>query len=246
MVIMVLVSLIFSIPIAAQTEIWDVTLLFGVTTADGTPGTVLAIDSARKHFSVNPNDTIVLYYPAGSYDFLGSEPSIDLGNGFTSGTNGRLVFQGDGKDSTRFVTKDRKAHAINGRNIYRIAFRGIHFARDYCTVTQGTVISVASGEVVLELHDDFPTPDSLWQYGIIGGWGLYLKRYTDDPDDPHIITENNSQVAWDKDGSYQSEGRTWRLALKNPDQYPPYSAGDIIGVKLKHGGQTYWLSGEII
>jgi hypothetical protein len=228
--------------VIAQTVTWDVTGMFGVTSENAKPGTDAAILAARSHFETHPDDTLILYYPSGTYSFFGADHAINLGNEFISGDNGRLVFLGGGYENTVFITKDRTMNDIWGRDVYRVLFKGIHFARDYCTVIQGTVDSVSEGEVILDLHDDFPTPDSLWQYGITGGWGLYFRRYTDDPDDPHIITEDNAQIAWDKTGTYCISGRKWRFALVQSTM-PPYSRGDVIGVKLKHGGQTYWLCG---
>ena len=229
----------------ARKVVWDVTQLFGVTTSDARPGTDLALDSARNHFSDHPGDTICLYYPAGDYYFMGEEPSIDFRNGFISGSLGRLEITGDGYENTIFITRNPRADAIYGRDVYRVLFRGIHFTRDYVTVIQGDVVSVGPGSVVLELHKGFPAPDSLIQFGRRNEAGLYLKRYTDDPDDPHIIpeSENNEQIPWDTANTYLVSGRTWNFGLKKPEKIAPYKAGDVIGVKLKHGGQTYWLSG---
>ncbi|MFC2081066.1 fibronectin type III domain-containing protein [Bacteroidota bacterium] len=238
-----LVLLSISFNTSATKLVWDLTDMFGVDTVDAKPGTDLALEAARDYFSNHPNDTIVLFYPEGNYDFLGVDHMINFGGGFNPGANGRLEITGEGYDKTVFITKNREVNSIHGRNVYHVLFKGIHFTRDYTTVTQGDVVSVSPGEVVMDLHEDFPSPDSLWQYGITGGWGMYLKRYTSDLDDPHIFTENNSQVAWNNEGTYQVSGRTWRFALKNASELPPYKNGDVIGVKLKHGGQTYWFSG---
>jgi len=150
----------FSSHLQAEEVVWDVTDMFGVDTVDASPGTVQALNSARTFFANHPNDTLILYYPAGEYNFMAIAPTIDLGSSFSPGVKGRLVIQGAGYESTVFITKDRKEHSIYGKNVYRVLFKGIHFTRDYCTVSQGTVVSVAPGEVVLDLHDSFPTPDS--------------------------------------------------------------------------------------
>src|SRR5210317_763572 len=138
----------FFCQLQAEEVVWDVTDLFGVDTIDASPGTVQAINSARTFFADYPNDTLILDYPAGEYNFMAIAPTIDLGSFFSPGVNGRLVIQGAGYESTVFITKDRKEHSIYGKNVYRVLFKGIHFTRDYCTVSQGTVVSVAAGEVV--------------------------------------------------------------------------------------------------
>lgn len=220
------------------------TEMFGIDTVDASPGTIQALESAREFFADHPNDTLIIYYPAGEYNFMANAPTIDFENGFSPGVKGRLVIQGAGYESTVFITKDRKEHSIQGRDVYRVLFKGIHFTRDYCTVSQGTVVSVAAGEVVLDLHEEFPTPDSLIAIGRQNSAGLWLRKYTDDVDDPHIITANNDQIAWDTSANtYQIENRRWKIGLKSSGLVAPYSPGDIIGIKLKHGGQTYWLCG---
>jgi hypothetical protein len=240
----IILMIFFSCHLQAEEVVWDVTEMFGVDTVDASPGTIQALESARAFFADHPNDTLILYYPDGEYNFMASAPSIDFGSSFSPGLNGRLVIQGAGYESTVFITKDRKEHSIYGKNVYGVLFKGIHFTRDYCTVSQGTVVSVAAGEVVLDLHEDFPTPDSLIAIGRQNDAGLWLRKYTDDVDDPHIITENNDQIAWDTSANtYQIEDRRWKIGLKNSSTVAPYSPGDIIGIKLKHGGQTYWLCG---
>ncbi len=206
-------------------------------------GIINAIIAAKDHFDSFSEDTIIVSFPAGTFDIGGNNShSIDVSN-IKPGVAGRLIFEGAGKDKTTFIATDRKEHSIYGRNVYRITFKGIHFARDYNTVTQGTVVSVAPGEVILDLHKDFPTPDSLMAIGRQNSAGCYLRKYTDDMDNPQIVEDNNKQQAWDTTGTYQINGRFWRIGLKNESAIAPYKQGDVIGVKLKHGGQTYWFSG---
>jgi len=218
---------------------WDIQELWEVNQN----GIINAIAAAKDHFITFPQDTVIFRFPAGIFEIGGNgNHSIDVSN-IQPGIGGRLIFEGAGKDKTTFVATDRKEHSIFGRNLYRITFKGIHFTRDYNTVTQGTVISVAAGEVILDLHEGFPTPDSLMAIGRQNSAGLYLRKYTDDIENPQIIVNNNTQQAWDTSGTYQIEERVWRIGLKNKNATAPYEAGDIIGVKLKHGGQTYWFSG---
>ncbi|MCF8379004.1 MAG: fibronectin type III domain-containing protein [Bacteroidales bacterium] len=229
--------------LAGQTIHWDVTRVFGVSTDNASPGTVLAIDSARKYFELNPYDTIVLNYPEGIFEFLGEYPSINFGDAFIPGVSSMLEFRGEGYNKTTFITVDRRADAIWGKDVYRVSFSGIHFTRDYCTVTQGDVVRVSPGIVVLELHEGFPTPDSLIQYGRRNSSGLYMKKYNDDRYDPHIIVEDNDQIPWDTANTIQLSDRIWQFGLLKDDKVAPYQKGDIIGVKLKHGGQAYYFSG---
>lgn len=239
-IVRLITSLLLVLPLLShgKTVKWNLKERWGVNQL----GIASAISEAKQHFISFPNDSIVIIIPEGTFNIGGNnDHSIDVSN-IEPGEKGRLIFQGAGKDRTTFIATDRTEHSIYGRNIHRITFKGIHFTRDYNCVLQGTVISVSPGEVVLDLHEGFPKPDSLWQYGIVGSWGMFFKRYTDDIDDPQIITEENDQIAWNKDGTYKVEGRRWKFALRNLDQTAPYMEGDIIGIKLKHGGQTYWFA----
>lgn len=239
-IVRLITSLLFVLPLLSHGEAvkWNLKEKWGVNQQ----GIASAISEAKEHFKSFPNDSIVIIIPEGTFGIGGNnDHSIDVSN-IEPGEKGRLIFQGAGKDRTTFIATDRTEHSIYGRNIHRITFKGIHFTRDYNCVLQGTVIRVSPGEVVLDLHEGFPGPDSLWQYGIVGSWGMFFKRYTDDIDDPQIITEENDQIAWNKDGTYKVEGRRWKFALRNLDQTAPYKEGDIIGIKLKHGGQTYWFA----
>lgn len=226
---------------------WDVETKFGVTKENAKPGTDLALAAVADHFAENAGDEITLKYGSGVYNFLGQEPSIDLIDDLDPGENGRLVFEGDGMRATTFVTVDGSTAEIDGRNVYRITFRGIHFARNYYTITQGTVVSVNvnTEELLMELHEGFPTPEEIWSIrGKPLNQGKYLRKYSNAPDDPAVILEDNEQVHWDPENTRQAEGRKCVFQIdRNFDQAQEYQPGDILGVKCKHGANTYKFSG---
>jgi len=62
--------------------------------------------------------------------------------------------------------------------------------------------------------------------------------FDDSRTDPQLIQTNNSQIAWAD--AVCLGGRRWRIALKKRHFQPPYSEGDLIGIKSKKGGQAYW------
>jgi uncharacterized protein YjdB len=226
----------------AKTVVWDLQSQYGITQA----GIAEAISDARTHFSNYPNDTIIIEIAAGTYSIGGNgSHGINLRDGILSkGSKGRLIFQGAGMNETILEFTDRGEDMINGRDVYHLEFRDTHFSRPFYTVTQGTVVSVAPGEVVLDIEDDFPTPLELFNNNF--GQGRYLRKYTKSKTDPLVIHENNGQVAWGwrNDAPFHPElieGNRWRIYLNSPTQEVSYYAeGDYIGIKSKFAGNAYW------
>jgi parallel beta-helix repeat protein len=222
----------------AATVTWNLNSKFGGITQ---PGIARAIAEAKAHFVKEPNDTIVLEFDAGTYP-LASPSNGDKGiiklSGVNPGPEGRLVFRGAGMEKTKLVF-DPEAHQIFGRDVHRVSFIGFHMTRKDYTVSQGHVLEVAPGRIDLEIQSGFPTPADIFNHE--SDQGRFLCRYTDSKTDPQIILENNAQIAW-KSANLVS-GRRWRLNLKKPDQVADYKPGDLVGIKSKNGGQTYWLSG---
>lgn len=200
-----------------------------------------AISDAKAHFVQHSNDTVVIEFDAGTYP-LAAPANHDKGiielSGVKPGPEGRLVFRGAGMDKTTLVF-DPAVDQIFGRNVYRVSFIGLHMTRkDYC-VSQGHVVEVAPGRIDLEIQSGFPTPQDIYNPG--SDAGRYLRRYTDSRTDPQLIVDDNRQIAW-KSASLVSSNR-WRLFLVKSNEVANYKPGDLIGIKSKHGGQTYWLFG---
>lgn len=231
-----LLAACFPLQAGAETLRWNVADEFGITAA----GVRRAVTRAKAHFRKSPDDRIVLEFDAGRHHLEG-RPS-DLGTinltGVRPGPKGRLVFQGAGMDETVLVFSD-KAHAIAGRDVFRVTMADMHMTRAKYTVSQGEVVETGPGKVVLDLHRGFPTPAEIFNAG--SDQGRYLRRYTNSRTDPHLIVEGNSQIAWTD--AEPLGGRRWQLNLRPKKETPNYSKGDLIGIKSKHGGQAYWFHG---
>jgi len=149
---------------------------------------------------------------------------------------------------TKLIFTDKSVDMINGKNVYHLEFRDMFMTRPKYSVSQGSVVSVSPGAVVLDIAPGFPSPSSIFTE-----WsqGRYLKKYDNTNKlDPQIIHTNNDQIAW----GYRSPnyfwpvedanvpGR-WTIYLNSADQVVPYSPGDYIGIKSKSEGHIYWFSG---
>jgi hypothetical protein len=218
----------------------------GVTTVDiksmyGTSraGIERAIGEAKSHFHQNPDDTVIFELPAGTVDLSQDSQgraTIDVSE-VRPGPQGRLIFKGAGKDKTTLVFGQNIS--IYGRDVYRVSFVGFHMTRKQYTVSQGHVVSVEPGAVVLDIQDGFPSPADI--FDPLLHQGRYLRRYTDSTTHPTIIETNNVQIAWSS--AQQIAGRRWRINLTHEDQIASYPVGSLIGIKSKHGGDACWFLG---
>lgn len=225
----------------AKEVVWDIQEQYG-TTANGIHQ---AIQDAHKHFKSNPNDQLVLEFAKGSFkleDKSDRRGTIELSR-IKPGPKGRLIFRGKGMNKTTLVFADNK-HALFGVDVHRVSFIGMHMTRDFHTVSQGSVVAVGKGSVVIDIQEGFPTPGEIFNKH--SDRGRYLRRYVGPSESPQIVEEDNEQIAWTT--AEKVEGRRWRLETRPPSATPDYKAGDLVGIKSKKGGdamfggQAYWFS----
>lgn len=225
------------------------------------PATIAAaIEDAREHFASSleaADDTYVIRIPAGTFDLslpntaAARRPrgTIDV-SGIDPGPDGRLVISGAGMDRTVLIM-DPHVPGIYGRSVYRITFQDLEMTRAKYTVTQGIVVEVAPGKVVLDIQPGFPSPMDIYQPDeeIVGrrGPGRYLRKFINSKTAPQIVTEDNRQLAWRDAVAVPGYPSRWQFNLKHRQVMANYRTGDLVAVKSKHGGQAYWFhtGGEI-
>jgi len=235
---------VFSAAAAHGTTVtWNLENMFGMSTNnDAKPCMDEAILAAKSYFTTNSNTELILKFGVGTYTFWGSGKGIDL-KGINPGTGNRLIVSGCGRNNTR-LRFDRNLAEIDGRTVSNVKFEGIEFSRIDYTVSQGTVVRVAPGEVVLDIHDGYPTPVDIYDPVMYPNSGRYLREYTDSLTYPQIKETGNDQIAWTYAEAIPEEGpRRYRMVLLYTKMLASnYVAGDIIGIKSKHGGQTYFFT----
>lgn len=199
------------------------------------------IAEAKKIFQTNPRAIVVVDIPAGKYDLSkGTEVhgTIDV-SGIQPAPGGWLIFRGAGAENT-ILTFNRDATWIYGNNAHRVAFQSMQMTGDRPAVSQGYVVSVGKGKVVLDIPAGFPTPGAIYNSGRT--YGRWLRQYTDSKTDPRIIQDAvipvNEQVKWDT--TKQLSAGRWQMNLAYPNQVAPYHKGDLIGIKSKQTGNTYF------
>ncbi len=220
------------------TDLGDVDLVISA----GSPATQASINAAiataRKRFSQNPGDTVVIEFGPGTHN-LEAGPNRNGSIEF-SGVNprapGRLIFDGAGRTQTKIVgAHDLETMRVG--NSSRITFSDMEMTRPRMKVTQGHVVSKGPGVLVLDIQDGFPAPDTL-----LKDWdqGRYFREYTNSRTDPNMILEGNDHIPW---RSVSRDGQNWKFLLNNPREMVPYGIGALVGVKSKHGGNAYSFSG---
>ena len=158
------------------------------------------------------------------------------------GPTGRFIMEGEGMENTTLIFEDLKYDVMKGHNVYRTTIKNLHLTRGKSVVTQGHVVSVSKGQVVLDIEPGFPTPLDI--FNPLFDQGRYLRRYTDDPN-PELIVDNNDQIPW-SNASHLSHNQ-WVIYLKQVNLTPLYNEGDYLGVKSKcctsNGGSAYFFCG---
>jgi hypothetical protein len=154
--------------------------------------------------------------------------------------SGRLVILGKGPDLTTLVFNNDVVQ-FYGRAVNHVTIEGFHFTTNQLTVSQGRVVSVISQSVLLDILEGYPTPADIYHAEVQAG--RYLRRYTDNAADPHLIETNNDQVPWS--AASLVSGRTYRFSVSDPThQLAYYKVGDLVCIKSKSRGQTYWFAGS--
>jgi hypothetical protein len=199
-----------------------------------------AVGDAATWLKANPDGIATVHVGAGRFDLSAPAASanvVDL-SAVKPGGTGRLVLLGQGPDKTTLVFNN-DAVQFYGRSTRHVTVEGFHFTTNQLTVSQGRVVAVGSTTVQLEILPGFPTPLDIFDAAL--GFGRYLRRYTDDPSGPQLIETDNEQILWS--AATAVSGRTYELSVTDPKrQLGFYQVGDLVCIKSKSSGQTYFFT----
>jgi len=212
-----------------------------------------AITDAKAFLGANPDATYLITIPAGTFTVA---KTINVSNIGSRNGKGRLIVQGAGKDQTTLVSNPDQT-GIQGRDTYHVSFIGIHFTLPNYTVSQGHVVSVAPGQVVIDIQKGFPSPNTIMADRWVdcyeqnhadaksrcGPMRRYMRKYQDSRTDPHMVEENNKQLAWFLTSPEAGVDGRWKFTLSNQSTTAPYAPGDLVGLKSKSLANTYFFCG---
>ncbi len=204
-----------------------------------------AVLEARRHFATKPDDVVILHFPPGVYGL--STDGLDTAGIDVSRVRpsaiGRLILQGAGMAATTLVF-DSHHDELLGRASFHVSFVGMHFTIGHMTVSQGHVVAIEPGAVIVRIEDGFPTPGDL--FNPASDRGRYLRRCDDRSAPPHISNDaGNTQVAWQN--AAQLSGRDWRIEIR-PTAGTSFRVGDLLAIKSKgtEGGAYRFIGGADI
>ena len=205
-----------------------------------------AIKDAHRHFEAAPDDTIIVHLPPGVFG-LAETPDkpggIDV-SGLQPSYYGRFILQGAGKAATTLVFNG-PSDEILGRNATHVSFVGLHFTVGHMTVSQGHVLQVLPGAVVLRIEKGFPSPADLFDPE--SDRGRYLRRCDEFGGRAQINQDpDNLQVAWSRTSPLSD--RDWRIDVRLSRSATPFRLGDLLAIKSKNkeGGAYRFIGGSDI
>lgn len=212
--------------------------------ASVSPATIAdAIEAVRRSLAAHPASRHVIQLPAGTFDMTltGTQAAaIDVSR--LDACPGGLVVRGRGMDRTVLV-KDNDGVGVLGRASSCITIEGLTLRQARLEVSQGTVVSVSPGELVVELPRGFPSFRDLAGVDPTrdrnGRAIRWLKHFVMAGGTPRIV-EGEKPVRWTGAEPIGTDGRRWRVRID--DGRPGGTAwkpGDLLSVTAKSGGQAY-------
>ncbi len=212
-----------------------------------------AIADARQAFATDPTTVYTITIPAGTFQM---PATISLDKIDPSG-GGRLVIQGAGKDQTTIVQSGDTV-GLQGRDTNHVTVQGMTFTLPGQSVTQGHVVSVADKQVVIDIAQGFPQPDTLMDAAYkgvtgcqavdkaTGAWGRFLKKMVDTPTGPQFADPNQNYFMFCIPQPVDGHPGRWLFPLKpakGGPSMPDWAPGDLIAIKSKFMANTYHFCG---
>ncbi len=201
-----------------------------------------AIDDAKNQLKATPDINYIVEIPAGTWNLLdpGDKATIDVSN-VVAGSNGRFILRGAGRELTTLVQNDALL-GVNGSNFKRVTISDMTMTRPKMKVSQGYVVTVKAGQVVLRIQEGFPTPMELHSGESGKGAGRYLRKFSNSATDPQLVVNNNNQISWEDASLVQGTSRDWAMRQNDSGKVAPYRVGELIAIKSKHGADAYKFS----
>ncbi len=129
---------------------------YGMQAANAKPAIDTAVAAAKSYLAANPNDEVVLYFPAGTWNVDNSSGGAGINIGSLAA--GKITLRGESSSLTKLVFFK---HDENGILIFRsdyVTVERMHLTRPISYSSQGDVVSTANGVVRMRPHAGFLDP----------------------------------------------------------------------------------------
>jgi len=154
---------------------------YGMLESDAKPAIVDALRDAKNYLTANPDDEVIIYFPAGTWNVLHpTSEGIFIG----SWPNGKLTLRGESSSLTKLVFSQFDERGIMIKNTSNVTVEKMHLTRPRLYTTQGDVVSVSNGTVRVQLHEGFPDPVWLAEQPGSLGHERVLQPFEGDPLNP--------------------------------------------------------------
>jgi hypothetical protein len=219
-----------------------------------------ALSQARAALVAQPAGDVLIQLPPGEFAINTTGTPFELSN-IAPAVGYSLTIAGAGAAET-VLRFDGLFDVISGKNTSRVRFRDLSFARQRLTTSQGVVVDADATSVTVKIQDGYPLPPAIMgdPKRLTAGAGRWLRRYhqaasgaceiiTDSSDGKVWPPTRNVQVKWlnaslastNGDSSlWKFGGVSWRFGANSEKIY---SKGDIVGIKSKHAGQSFFFFG---
>jgi len=234
----ILMSVLIGTCITQAQTVWDVKSMYG-TINEATLQS--AVNDAIVERSANPDTDIILSLASGTY-YLNQQ--IEFKNFNVSGT-GWLIVEGQGEENTILVDTeydDPSDVTFSFSNPYRLKLRNMTLEGERLCHSQGTIVNKNGNILDVELDDNFPTPNEMYEVETQKANKIRLFVETE-LNSPHYVegplTNDHQELRWTFGGDDSPEGRpvlvsgrTWRFFLTDMSENP-FNVGDRVGVSAK-------------
>ena len=232
------------------TEVWDVTraepgrIAYLENTDDCTTDMAAILSEANTRLA-GTEDTLVLYFPEGTYTFDDAARAGIYIDGFT---DGNLIVRGAGTTRTVFCFNAIPLVGFWVHHSNRVTVEHLHLTRPGYFASQFDVVSVDTNGAYLRIHEGFPTPEELRAYG--DKWNgqeitLLPFRYVDG--EPQQAPVDNKRLLHQVDGDLSVFPLTdmgsglWYAQFRQAPRikYPVgWGSGDMVALKIRTGQNT--------
>lgn len=121
--------------------------------------------------------SVVVFFKAGIHDIATTDVTFSIDN-VSPAESMWLIFKGAGMDQT-VLRFDGKNDVISGRNVVRVRFEYMTFARQHLTTSQGVVVSATDDKIILDVQDGYPGIASIMgePQRLKPGAGRFVRQY---------------------------------------------------------------------
>jgi len=201
--------------------------------SDAKPAIDTALADAKSYLTANPDDEVVLYFPAGTWNVVHPSSSGIYINDWPTG---KLTLRGESSSQTKLVFSQFDERGIKIRFTDHVTVEKMHLTRPRLYTTQGDVVSVSNGTVRIQLHDGFPDP--VWLAEQLGSAGheRVLQPFEGDPLNP-VTSSVSKKILFD--GVVDVGGGLYDFTINSTaiSKSLLLAAGQQVAVKCKVGTQ---------